>query len=202
MKKNKIINLNISLFIFIFLFIILNIYITLQILNKESFKNNITRIHVIANSNSIEDQLIKIKIYEKINEYIKTLNINDTTLEIEKLKILANNSNNILEIANKTLKDNNKEYTSTLDIGKIYYEKKDSININMSEGCYNSIRINLGKAEGKNIWSLIFPNEQTIEKLSTLNSILPGISNIYNNDTNINKEVEYSFKILEIFNKK
>ena len=57
----------------IFLFILLNTLIVLNIYTKETEKNksNVLRLHVIANSNLVEDQIIKLKVYENITEYIK-----------------------------------------------------------------------------------------------------------------------------------
>lgn len=198
MKEVKFNQKNICLAIFNFCFIMLNVYITIKLLKSEETKNQLTRIHVVANSNSIQDQLVKLKIYESVNDYIRSLNIDNTASSKETLNILEKNTNDIAKITNKVLNENNMDYSSSIDIGKIYYDKKDSIELTMPQGCYNSIRINLGNAEGKNIWSLIFPNEESIKNISNLDSILPGISNIYDNENVQNKE--YSFKILEILN--
>lgn len=198
MKEVKFNQKNICLAIFTFCFIMLNVYITIKLLKSEETKDQLTRLHVVANSNSIQDQLVKLKIYESVNDYIKSLNIDNTASSKETLNILEKNTNDIAKITNKVLNENNMDYSSSIDIGKIYYDKKDSIELTMPQGCYNSIRINLGNAEGKNIWSLIFPNEDSIKNISNLDSILPGISNIYNNENVPNKD--YSFKILEILN--
>jgi hypothetical protein len=66
----------------------------------------------------------------------------------------------------------------------------------MYSGTYDSACIILGEGNGKNIWTMIFPNEKTISKIKELETILPGISNIYNTaDTNKNKEIKS--KLLE-----
>ena len=58
-------------------FIILNTYIGIKYYIKESYNDNFIRLHVVANSNNTEDQIIKLKIDEKINEYITNLNFNN-----------------------------------------------------------------------------------------------------------------------------
>ena len=65
---------HITLFIAIFSFIILNTILAFNIYKTEYISKDIFRLHVIANSNSIEDQIIKFKIDSKIQKYIKSLN--------------------------------------------------------------------------------------------------------------------------------
>ena len=81
----------------------------------------------------------------------------------------------------------------------------------MNKGLYNSIKITLGKGEGKNFWSFIAPNKENLQKLKDYENILPGINNLYNNfnisevnnyDSNIKstEETTYKSKILELLN--
>ena len=70
----------------------------------------------------------------------------------------------------------------------------------MNEGTYKSVEIILGDGTGKNFWTLICPNENNIQNLKCYDSILPGISNIFE-DNVIYTEKEnktYSFKFLEL----
>lgn len=180
----------------LFSFIILNICITYKTLKKIENNNNILRLHVVANSNDISDQITKLKINENIENYISTLNLKGLSNE-EIIYILKDNSSNILSIANNILKAENKNYTATLEIGKIMYDEKDNSLVHMDEGVYSSAKIILGCGNGKNIWSFICPNEENISKLRNYETIIPGISNLYNNDTTNNT---YSLKILELIN--
>lgn len=188
--KNKL-----HIFIFLFSFIVLNLYIGAKISKKINYQDNFIRLHVVANSNNISDQIEKLKISEKINQYINSLNITKNTSKEEILATLNKNSNEILKIAN-----DNSNYTSTLKIGKIQYEEKQSITYDMPSGTYNSVQLILGKGEGKNIWSFILPTEDCIENIKNFETILPGISDIYTTDTNLTEESEitYSIKIVEV----
>ena len=180
-------------------FIILNVCILYKTYTKMEFNNNFFRLHVVANSNNISDQITKLKVNENINSYISSLNLNNLSNE-EIITILKSNSNNILNITNNILKNDNKNYTASLEIGKIMYDEKDSTLIHMDEGVYNSAKIILGKGEGKNIWGFICPNKENISKLKNYETIMPGISNIYN--INYENKNTYNSKILEIINNK
>lgn len=183
-------------FIAIFSFIILNIYIGIKLYEKKEITDNIILLHVVANSNDTKDQIEKLKVHSKIQEYINNLNIKEENI----LDYLKNNSNDILNIVNSTLSNDNINYDSYIKIGKINYEEKQNVTEDMPSGSYNSMQIILGKGEGKNIWSFIFPNEENIKKLENYNTILPNLSNIYEDNNYTKESIEIEFKTVEIFN--
>ena len=178
--KNKI---KICLMLFVLSFIFLNVIIGVSINNK----NNIVRLHVIANSNNFKDKLIKLKVNENVTNYINSLNISANASSTDVLNILKDNSSEILNITKNTLDKENIDYTYKLEIGKIYYnDKKENDLISMDKGVYNSARLILGEGKGENIWSFIFPNKENIAKIYDLETIIPHISNLYD-DTDISR---------------
>lgn len=193
-KEKKI---NSSLILFLLSVIILNTYIVININEKEEKKENIFRFHVVANSNSIEDQITKLKIEAEVEKYLDTISYNEND---DIYSILNSNATNILKISDNILNEENKNYSSKLDIGKIYYDNKDSVLYSIENGTYNSARIILGEGQGKNIWTIIFPNKDTVKSIETLDTILPGIKDIYNDlEETENENITYNFKIKEIF---
>ncbi len=192
----------------IFLFILLNTLIVLNIYTKETEKNNsnILRLHVIANSNLVEDQILKLKVYENITEYIKNLELeNNIYSKDEIISKVKENISDILTISDDTISKNNLKYRTSVNIGKMYYDKRQSVLLDMDKGNYDSIKIILGAGNGKNIWTLISPSEDNLKNISNLNTIIPGIDKIYN-DNNTNNQtdekeekIDYSIKIFEIY---
>ena len=197
-EKNKISKKYITALIAIISFILLNIYITYNIYNESKIKAEILRLHVVANSNSVSDQITKLKVNENIQNYLASLNLENLSSN-EIISILKHNSDKILDIANQTIKNDNKNYTCTMQIGNIMYDKKEDALNTMEEGIYTSSKIILGKGEGKNIWSFICPNKENISKLQNYESIMPGISKIYSNNNTNYDNISYKSKILEIF---
>ena len=192
----------------IFLFILLNTLIVLTIYTKETEKNNsnILRLHVIANSNLVEDQILKLKVYENITEYIKNLELeNNIYSKDEIISKVKENISDILTISDDTISKNNLKYRTSVYIGKMYYEKRQSVLLDMDKGNYDSIKIILGAGNGKNIWTLISPSEDNLKNISNLNTIIPGIDKIYNDNNNNNQtdekeeKIDYSIKIFEIY---
>lgn len=190
----------------IFLFILLNTLIVLNIYTKETEKNNtnILRLHVIANSNLVEDQIVKLKVYENITEYIKNLELeNNIYSKDEIISKVKENISDILTISDDTISKNNLKYRTSVNIGKMYYDKRQSVLLDMDKGNYDSIKIILGAGNGKNIWTLISPSEDNLKNISNLNTIIPGIDKLYNDTNNPNDEkeekIDYSIKIFEIY---
>ncbi len=174
-------------FIALFSFIILN---GLIIYNINNDKKDIFRLHIVSNSNSIYDLIEKLKVNENVNTYLKSLKIENLNSKEEVKNKIYGNIDNILDVANNTLKEDNVTYLATAKYGKIYYTEKEDISIKMDEGIYDSLQIILGEGNGENIWSLIFPNEEDMKNISNFETIIPGISKIYNNDASDNKIYE------------
>lgn len=152
MKRKKI-----TFILFLTLFIFLNISLVIANSNAKDNLNNYFRIHVVANSDNIEDQILKLNIAKAIDEYISdtTKNITDKN---EYITCVADNIYNILEIANNKIIEQNLDYSITGYIGKMKYTSKTKNGITHPKGIYNSIKIVIGNGNGENWWSLLFPN--------------------------------------------
>lgn len=192
--------INYSFLIFIFSIILLNSYIIFNINKSNNIKENTFRFHIIANSNSLQDQIIKLKISSKIEDFINNLDLKNKS-KSQIYQTILDNSSYILNIANNTLKDENVDYKSVLNIGKIYYlDSKDNQLIHMDSGTYNSFEILLGKAQGKNFWGLIDPSLENIERLKNLDTILPGINTLCDSiNLQPNKNIEHKSILKDLF---
>jgi len=135
----------IVLFLFILTLIILFNY-------KEEYviPNDSIRFRILANSNSIEDQLLKTKIKNKIKNQIFD-NMNNITSFDEASKKVKLNINSIKKIIN--------QYTSNYDInyGDNYFPKKEYRGVKYPEGNYKSLVITLGEGLGDNWWCVLYP---------------------------------------------
>lgn len=177
MKLNKL-----CFCIFLVTLLILNFSILYAINDNNNNISNYFRIHVVANSDSIDDQLLKYNIAKKLNIYINNLTLNCSTKE-ESKKTIENNIDKILTICHNEIVHNGSNYTVKAYIGKFKYDKKESYAFNMKAGIYDSLKIVIGNGNGQNWWSLIYPNNY--------------LENIQNGDS----KIEFSFGILEFFEK-
>jgi len=74
LKKKEI---NYSLILFLLSIVILNTYILVSITMKNNKKDNIFRLHVVANSNSIDDQITKLKVETEVEKFLNEINYDE-----------------------------------------------------------------------------------------------------------------------------
>ena len=144
-----------TIIIFFISLILLNISLAYAI-NTNKSNDKYFRIHVVANSDSIDDQLLKYTLSKRVNEYISQLTKHCKT-KAECKEIIEKNIQKILILCDNTLKENNSNYNITAYIGKQLYNKKQKNNIYMASGIYDSLKIVIGNGYGQNWWSLIYP---------------------------------------------
>lgn len=197
MKLKKI---NICTRIFIFSFILLNVFLVFSIVSKENNIDSYFRIHIVANSNTIKDQTLKMKISKEVNEYISKLckDNNFTSKKVAKATI-KDNLGKILALVNNCISKNGYDYTSSINIGTIYYDKKTNREVEMAAGVYDSIRIVVGEGKGENWWSLIYP--YSYEEICHITDPANENELVDYNYIIEQEEDSYSFMILDIFKK-
>ncbi len=118
--------------------------------------DNIIRLHVLANSDSAEDQALKLKVRDGILDTVAELleGVNDRTAAEN---ILSENLESIEVAAKKVLDDNSSAYTASVTLTKEAYPTRVYENYTLPAGTYTSLRILIGEAEGQNWWCVLFP---------------------------------------------
>ncbi|MEI3530614.1 MAG: stage II sporulation protein R [Bacilli bacterium] len=114
------------------------------------------RIRVIANSNSIYDQEMKLKVSDNLQTEIYDL-LKDADSIISARNIIKANISILDAKVRQTLEENNYNISYNLNFGQNYFPKKDFKGITYDAGYYESVVVNLGKAEGDNWWCVLFP---------------------------------------------
>ena len=122
----------------------------------DDLRSNVLRMHIIANSDSEEDQNLKLKIRDRILSETSLIFDRDTDLN-EAVKITKDKLPELEATANEVIKENGFNYTATVSVGDSYFETREYEDFTLPAGTYRSLIIRLGKAEGKNWWCVIFP---------------------------------------------
>ena len=147
-----------SVFILFLLFILFLFVTFISYASSVSndLSDNFFRLHIIANSNSKEDQELKLKIRDAVILYMNTLDYNNLSKE-HTINITEENLNNLKRIVEETIKDNGFNYSCNLEIGNYYFPTKYYGNISLPSGYYDALKINIGDAKGKNWWCSLYP---------------------------------------------
>lgn len=152
MKKIK------NLLIIILLLFIYCIICAFSYVNAVStdIQNSVFRLHVIANSDSNEDQNLKYIVRDKVLEYISS--ISNSSMTKDDVIALANeNINEIQKIAENTIHENGYNYSVKLNIGNFSFPTKKYGDIAFPAGFYDALKIEIGEAKGHNWWCVMFP---------------------------------------------
>ena len=119
--------------IFIIILFLLFIFISSYSYANSVFNNlssNIFRLHIVANSDSKEDQNLKLKVRDEIIKYLKLKTIDCKTKD-EVINITSKNLKELQKIAIKTIKENGYEYNVKLEIGNFPFPTKYYNNVSM-----------------------------------------------------------------------
>lgn len=122
----------------------------------EELRQNVLRLHIVANSNSKFDQALKLKIRDAILE--ESSGVFENVRDLDGAVAAAQNDiERFCNIANRVIKENNAGYLATAYIGDSYFETRVYDDFTLPAGVYKSLIVSLGKAKGKNWWCVIFP---------------------------------------------
>lgn len=167
-------------------------------------ENNFFRLHILANSNLEEDQELKLKVRDKVIEYMNSLSYIDLSKE-DAIKLTNENLDKIKEIAEKTITQNGYNYPVNIEIGNFYFPTKHYANISLPAGYYDALRIKIGKAEGENWWCSLFPPLCFTDISSGVinNDDLDTLEDNLSKDefeiiTGNNEKVTFKFKLVEL----
>ena len=141
-----------------FLFFIYTSICAISYANQVSndIANSVFRLHVIANSDSNEDQNLKYIVRDKLLEYMNELCINCSTKE-EAISIAQNNLNNFKELALQTIREEGFDYSVNVSIGNFEFPTKYYGDISLPAGYYDALKVEIGEAKGQNWWCVMFP---------------------------------------------
>lgn len=191
--------------------ILLSLFILISAISYvDAVSNNIAdsvfRLHVIANSDSKEDQELKLKVRDKLLSYMNIIS-KDSTSKQEAMQIANEHKEEFTQIAEKVIKENGYNYTVNVQIGKADFPTKYYGDITLPAGTYDALKVQIGEAKGQNWWCVMFPplcfvdvstgivpdNSKQELKQSLDNEEYDLISKTDNN------EISFKFKIVELF---
>ena len=125
-------------------------------LNYDEIKDKLIRFHVIANSDSDEDQAVKLLVRDKVIDYIN-IQLKDATEVDEARDILKDNIEEVNNIAVNILRENGFDYEANTMISNENFPDKVYGDYLFPQGNYEAFRIIIGNGEGHNWWCVMFP---------------------------------------------
>lgn len=122
---------------------------------QTSLSKKVLRLHILANSNSVFDQEIKLKVRDEVVNYISPL-IKESKDISETKEIILKNMEQIRNKAQETVSLYSND-TVTLSLAKSNFPTKKYESFAFPAGNYESLKIAIGAGKGNNWWCVMFP---------------------------------------------
>lgn len=163
---------------------------------SDDIREDILRLHIIANSDSEKDQQLKLKVRDALLASGKecfdgSINIDNAT------KKLLPELDTLEKIAEDAIKSSGFDYGVKITLKKEYFTTRTYEDITLPAGKYLSLNVKIGEANGKNWWCVMFP--PMCVSAADENTILASVLNTNElNLVNRNPKYEPRFKIVEL----
>lgn len=142
--------------VFIVFMSLILILVFFPVHGEEKIYDTVLRLHVIANSDSDEDQALKLKVRDAVIERADVL-LSDCANRDDAADRVEEHRSELLSVAEEVVQNEGFDYPISLDLGLEKYPEKSYGSCCFPSGEYLSLRISIGDANGQNWWCVLFP---------------------------------------------
>ncbi len=148
---------NITIAVSVSLIFVIFYNITAFAFNCKEIRSDVIRLHVIANSDSQEDQSLKLAVRDSVLESGKNIFDGTVTPKNAKEKIIPE-LDNLRKTAEKTIAENGYNYGVKAELITEYFDTRIyDEKVTLPAGKYLALKITIGEGKGKNWWCVMFP---------------------------------------------
>ena len=171
---------------------------------QPSIASKILRFHVLANSDAVCDQEVKLEVRDAVGTYLQPLLENAKTLE-ETKRIVEKNLDTIIDVSKETLEEHGYMYDVSARIANVDFPEKTYGSYTFPKGKYEALQIVIGEGKGQNWWCVLYPNmcfQGTVFEVieEDAKEALQEVLNPWEYaDVFESGKVEFHFKFLEYF---
>ncbi len=124
--------------------------------SAQSVREDVIRLHILANSDSEIDQEVKLKVRDALLETNADILSKNVTKETAK-DYFEKSKYHLLKTAEETLKANGFDYGVKVSLQEEYFNTRSYDSLTFPAGQYTALKVVLGEGEGKNWWCVMFP---------------------------------------------
>ena len=124
---------------------------------QQSLSREVLRFHVLANSDSDQDQAVKMEVKAAVMEMIKEELPDSDSLE-QTVAWVIDNEGKIRELSESIVRESGDEHDVNVRIIQSFFPDKLYGDVRFPAGRYQALRIEIGRARGRNWWCVLYPN--------------------------------------------
>lgn len=168
--------------------------------SAETVKEDVVRLHILANSDSETDQAIKLKVRDALLETNASILSDDVTKETAK-EHFEKSKDILLKTAEETLQKNGFNYDVKITLQEEYFNTRAYGSLTFPAGQYTALKVVLGEGEGKNWWCVMFPPlcVPAADGLETNNNTADYLTQSGEKIVSGGEKYIVKFKLLEIY---
>lgn len=129
----------------------------------------VLRFHVLANSDSEEDQALKMQVKEQVLSWLEEQLPEDLDVE-ETADWIRAHTDMLEELSAQVIEESGFSYAVSAAVTTCYFPEKTYGDITFPAGNYKALRIEIGAAEGQNWWCVLYPD---LCFLDAVNAVVP-----------------------------
>lgn len=118
--------------------------------------DSVIRFHVIANSDSREDQALKLAVRDRVLAQAETLYPENATLE-EARTALEGHLNALAAAGRAVVEEQGYDYPVSAQLTDCWFPTKEYEGFALPAGNYTALRVTIGEGKGQNWWCVAFP---------------------------------------------
>ena len=138
------------------LILLIGVLSFLPVHGESQLYQSVVRLHVLANSDSDEDQNLKLIVRDKVLEKATSL-LSECNSQKEAQTIIESNLYVFESVAQSTVISEGYEYEVSIKLSDEKYPTKSYESCCFPSGNYLSLQILIGEAKGQNWWCVLFP---------------------------------------------
>lgn len=151
----------------LFIILLTFCFLSYRVYIQHEFASQLIRFHVIANSDRLEDQTLKLHVRDVIvNEMRERFRHASSRQEAE--EVLIKSMNEIKTVAEEQIKREGKDYQVAVMMGDYVFPTKTYGDLTLPAGNYHAVRVVIGEGKGKNWWCVLFPPLCFVDSVETL----------------------------------
>ena len=126
------------------------------LLTQKSLERKTIRLHVIANSDSVEDQEQKLRLRDRVLEKVHAITMDCTNFD-EAERALLMNLEELETYAHGVMLEEGSSYDVSISLCREHYSTRNYDTFSLPPGNYRSLKVIIGEGKGKNWWCVVFP---------------------------------------------
>lgn len=122
----------------------------------DDVRRSVVRLHILANSDSDDDQKLKLEIRDAI--LAETADLFESARSKEQAEQgVSKRLKEIEHVAENVIAEQGYDYDAKAELVNMFFETRVYGDTTMPAGRYDAVRVKIGNAKGKNWWCVMFP---------------------------------------------